>query len=120
MHLVQARAACCSTQRDLHFQTCSKGSLVKASTQLQESLTIQANGRWQQIKLLRAEWAHPRALPDLYSTVLYITNLAPVSFLSHSVWTEMRVTLFHWHQALFAINGGCWAVQCAFCQHTCG
>lgn len=46
---------------------------------LQEGLTIQANGRWQQIKLLRAEWAHPRAVPGLYSTVLYITNLAPVS-----------------------------------------
>lgn len=46
---------------------------------LQEGLTIQANGRWQQIKLLRAEWAHPRTIPGLYSRVLYITNLTPVS-----------------------------------------
>ncbi|DBB09979.1 hypothetical protein WJX82_004569 [Trebouxia sp. C0006] len=42
-----------------------------------EGLTIQANGRWQQIKLLRAEWAHPRNIPGLYSRVLYITNLTP-------------------------------------------
>ncbi|KAL3159657.1 hypothetical protein ABBQ38_010066 [Trebouxia sp. C0009 RCD-2024] len=42
-----------------------------------EGLTIQANGRWQQIKLLRAEWAHPRTIPGLYSRVLYITNLTP-------------------------------------------
>ena len=46
---------------------------------MQEGLTIQANGRWQQIKLLRAEWAHPRTIPGLYSRVLYITNLMPVS-----------------------------------------
>ena len=35
--------------------------------------------RWEPVKLLRAEWAHPRSVPALYSRVLYITNLPLVS-----------------------------------------
>lgn len=57
---------------------------------MQEGLTIQANGRWQQIKLLRAEWAHPRTVAGLYSRVLYITNLTPVS---HTL-TDVRLYFY--------------------------
>ena len=42
--------------------------------------------RWEPVKLLRAEWAHPRSVPALYSRVLYITNLplvgAPIGILA--------------------------------------
>ena len=61
---------------------------------LQEGLTIQANGRWQQIKLLRAEWAHPRTIPGLYSRVLYITNLTPVSCIYLSLLSNNMLSVF--------------------------
>ncbi len=79
---------------------------------VQEGLTIQANGRWQQIKLLRAEWAHPRTIPGLYSRVLYITNLTPVSQIpsycsylhakgNHTclMYVPVAVTQFLWQHA---------------------
>ena len=44
----------------------------------QESENKPGGQRWEPVKLLRAEWAHPRSVPALYSRVLYITNLPHV------------------------------------------
>ncbi|KAK9840362.1 hypothetical protein WJX74_008327 [Apatococcus lobatus] len=41
----------------------------------QENESKPGGQRWEPVKLLRAEWAHPRSVPALYSRVLYITNL---------------------------------------------
>lgn len=34
--------------------------------------------RWEQVKLLRAEWTRPKTVQQLFSRVLYISNLKPV------------------------------------------
>ena len=40
--------------------------------------------RWEQVKLLRAEWSRPKTVHQLFSRVLYISNLKPVSSSQHS------------------------------------
>lgn len=60
-------------------------SVCAVQETVQENESKPGGQRWEPVKLLRAEWAHPRSVPALYSRVLYITNLPHVSFLTGNI-----------------------------------
>ena len=59
--------------------------------------------RWEQVKLLRAEWSRPKTVPALFSRVLYISNLKPVRAPDFS--SNVPVLRHAW---LHPFGPGCW------------